>query len=557
MVQGEVPRDRQLVQFAQFQQHLIAHLETLQPYLVRFFHQLQLHLLRSTGFDLELKIHSVNFYVVLPPAFDELVVVSFAALNECLNLIGNNPRTQVLLEKQLRVVPPAQISQLFRYILNHMPSGKKTVLRALVAQAEALSFAPTFDDLIKLRVLMMDEDRDVKALSEKVYARFQSEVTEERIKDFDVVRFVQDHSQENVEKFSALSLTFLERDRSLTGVLFGKVFEAASVLYTENLSEESLTFFPGFLTLNIGFITAELISPIFTLLVTKYCSPAQQMLSQASVRCGIDVVRAHGKSLGATIVQVLEKFLKNATIRQENQISTLVFLGVASPFVTNKALLDGVARKILALFEKGGPEAQQQQKAMAKNLTELMTFFENPDQIIRREMAGLFSPSSLEERKGKAYLVAGLIRGLGVEHIEKLRIMDTLQEHTDAKKEKFLKESVLVLLEGLFDTLGRLCEPYIERIVQFIMVYISDALEEIRELAIRATKAMMQSLTGYGVKIILPFFLRGLEESGNWRGKVNNIWALGNMAFCSPKQLSSCLPQIVPKLSLALSDTHP
>lgn len=67
------------------------------------------------------------------------------------------------------------------------------------------------------------------------------------------------------------------------------------------------------------------------------------------------------------------------------------------------------------------------------------------------------------------------------------------------------------------------------------MKYFGEGRDEIRDISINATRLLMQKLTGYGVKIILPHLLQGLDENKAWRGKIANIWALGNMAYCSPK----------------------
>lgn len=55
---------------------------------------------------------------------------------------------------------------------------------------------------------------------------------------------------------------------------------------------------------------------------------------------------------------------------------------------------------------------------------------------------------------------------------------------------------------------------------------------------------------------MLPALLKGLEDK-MWRTKQGSVQLLGSMSHCAPKQLGSCLPTIVPRLSDVLNDPHP
>lgn len=166
------------------------------------------------------------------------------------------------------------------------------------------------------------------------------------------------------------------------------------------------------------------------------------------------------------------------------------------------------------------------------------------------------SVASYGERRGAAYALAGLVRGIGIPTMKEYGLVEELEKAAADKSDPRRRQGAFMCMETLAIMLGRLYEPYTVRALPILLVSMGDSVVEVRNACWAAAQASMAEVSSQGVKMILPSLLSGLNER-QWRTKAGSAEVLGAMAFCAPRQLSLCLPQVVPRLADALADAHP
>lgn len=160
--------------------------------------------------------------------------------------------------------------------------------------------------------------------------------------------------------------------------------------------------------------------------------------------------------------------------------------------------------------------------------------------------------------RGAAYAVAGLYKGLGMTQIQSTNVFTSIYRDCfeNKKVDPIRKVSGLYFYETMSISLGRSFELYLDIVFPNILKCIADPKEDVRQAAQNALKTIMSDFSNLAIKKTLPKFLDELERDENWRSKFASVEALGNMAFCAPKQISSFLPQIVKSLRDVMNDTH-
>ncbi|KAJ0180220.1 hypothetical protein K1T71_003624 [Dendrolimus kikuchii] len=271
------------------------------------------------------------------------------------------------------------------------------------------------------------------------------------------------------------------------------------------------------------------------------------------------IVELHGKETLSSQLPVFENFLdkapKSGGYDAVRECVVLLVGSLARHLDSHDNRIKPITLRLVAALST---PSQQVQEAVSNCLPHLVSSPALEDEIpaiMNKLMKQLLTAEKYGDRKGAAYGIAGIIKGLGILSLKQLDVMGKLTEAIQEKKNFKYREGALFGFEMLCHKLGRLFEPYIVHVLPHLLLCFGDSSQYVRAAADDTAKLIMSKLSAHGVKLVLPSLLQALQDD-NWRTKAGSIELLGAMAYCAPKQLSSCLPSIVPKLIEVLSDSH-
>ncbi|KAG0555734.1 hypothetical protein KC19_11G000200 [Ceratodon purpureus] len=306
-------------------------------------------------------------------------------------------------------------------------------------------------------------------------------------------------------------------------------------------------------------LTQKDLPVVITFLISRALADTNQVVRSKMVEAGVAIIDKQGSENVGLLLPILENYLDKKAADEERydlvREGVVIFMGALAKHLS----LDASKGSIILerLLEVLNTPSEAVQRAVSDCLPPLMpSQKDNAAVLVANLLHRLKVSDKYGERRGAAFGLAGVVKGFGLPSIKRFKIMEALRAGVDDKASAKTREGALLGFECLCEKLGRLFEPYVIHILPVLLICFSDPVVAVRDATDAAARAIMSQLSGPGVKLVLPALMKGLEDKA-WRTKQGSVQVLGAMAFCAPRQLSQCLPTIVPKLSEVLTDTHP
>lgn len=303
------------------------------------------------------------------------------------------------------------------------------------------------------------------------------------------------------------------------------------------------------------FFTTDAVEPFFSFLIhDQALGDREAPVRKEMLSAGSSVIELHGSAALVPLIAIFESHLAKSESADSIKEAVVILFGrLASYLDTADSRLPGIVDRLVEALKT---PSEQVQIAVSECLSPLVPLMRQrlPD-LVGHLFDGLFDSPKYAQRRGAAYGLAGVIKGIGIGGMKEHNVMARLRTASEEKKRYEPRQGVMFAFETLSMALGRLFEPYITFVLPLLLTSFGDSSTDVREATQDAARVIMGNLSGYGVKLILPNLLEGLDEK-QWRSKKGSIELLGMMAYCSPRQLSISLPIIIPRLTGVLTDSH-
>uniref|UniRef100_UPI00358E4439 stalled ribosome sensor GCN1 isoform X2 n=1 Tax=Myxine glutinosa TaxID=7769 RepID=UPI00358E4439 len=285
----------------------------------------------------------------------------------------------------------------------------------------------------------------------------------------------------------------------------------------------------------------------------RHSEVRKEMLNAA-----LSALEQHGKECMPLVLPLLEGFLsaggaQDPELDSSRQAAVVLTGSLARHLDSKDPRVPPIVQNLMSALSTPSQQVQEAISACLPPLTPAVK--DQAPKMAQSLLATLLDSECYGERKGAAHGLAGLVKGLGILSLKQLDIMSSLTNAIQDKKSYRRREGALFAFETLCSMLGRLFEPYIVHALPHLLLCFGDGNQYVREAAEDTAKMVMKNLSTHGVKLVLPSLLAALDQD-SWRTKTGSVELLGSMAYCAPKQLSACLPSIVPKLTAVLTDSH-
>lgn len=277
----------------------------------------------------------------------------------------------------------------------------------------------------------------------------------------------------------------------------------------------------------------------------------------AMLQAGGSIIKVHGKVLVETLLPIFEQGLMRQGSSQEDdwtREAAVILYGAAASYLND---VDSRVPKVIdQLLTTLSTPSESVQLAIAQCLPSLVAKDPAHQADYLHNMLSLLADGrNYAERRGAAFGLSGIVKGCGVSSLQAMQVLQSLEAAITNKKSVKARQGALFAYECFAQLLGNLWEPYVQQIIALLLLTFADNDADVRNATQDTAKAIMSHISGYGVQLILPSLLSGLNDH-QWRSKKGSVELIGAMAYCAPRQLSASLPTIIPKLNEVLTDSH-